>query len=325
MPEESYAPGSILNENQVKSDSESGQSDRLPHQQPEITTSTSLCMNRVSQCEGDYKDESERENPYRILVENASDAIVVHNDGRFLHANSAALLLVGAHDFKQFAFNTVLDFFREEEREQSAERIRAAMELNRLPIREARLRRLDDEEITVEFHTTAIDFQGARAIQTILYDISERKQAEEEIRSLARFPSENPNPVLRVAAEGHLLYANAASEPLLTKWGCKVGACLPDQWIRHAGETLATKAVREVEFVCGENRIFSCILAPVPEGAYITTGADITGIKKGQIVLEERFNERTKELEKSATQLRALALELAGAEDRGRASPPNCL
>ena len=44
-------------------------------------------------------------------------------------------------------------------------------------------------------------------------DITERKRAEERILSLARFPDENPHPVMRVAPDGSVIYANKASEP----------------------------------------------------------------------------------------------------------------
>jgi hypothetical protein len=51
-----------------------------------------------------------------------------------------------------------------------------------------------------------------------LIESSDHKGAEEEIRNLAKFPSENRDPVLRVAADGTLLYANAAGQPLLADW-----------------------------------------------------------------------------------------------------------
>ncbi len=43
------------------------------------------------------------------------------------------------------------------------------------------------------------------------------KRAEEEISSLAKFPSEDPNPVLRIAKDGSILYANKAAQ----KYKCK--------------------------------------------------------------------------------------------------------
>jgi PAS domain S-box-containing protein len=124
----------------------------------------------------------ESEERYRTLFETAPDAIVVHRDGRFLHANGAALRLAGLGDSDGLASHTIFDFFGPRERERVAERIRLAMAGHKLPTREATLRRLDGQEVAVEFHTALVDFQGAPAVQTIIRDITERKQAEEALR-----------------------------------------------------------------------------------------------------------------------------------------------
>ena len=57
--------------------------------------------------------------------------------------------------------------------------------------------------------------QLAEANRTLERDLAEIKRVEEEQQSLAKFPGENPHPVLRVAGDGILLYANPASQPLL--------------------------------------------------------------------------------------------------------------
>jgi len=54
------------------------------------------------------------------------------------------------------------------------------------------------------------EFKGSFAYIT---DITERKKAENEIKNLAKFPAENPNPVLRVSKE-FVLYANQAGNKL---------------------------------------------------------------------------------------------------------------
>ena len=65
-------------------------------------------------------------------------------------------------------------------------------------------------------------------------DVTEIKQAEEALRAahdraawLARFPAENPNPVMRASAEGTILYCNPASMKN-SDWACSVGDPLPD-------------------------------------------------------------------------------------------------
>ena len=54
------------------------------------------------------------------------------------------------------------------------------------------------------------------------------KQAEEQITSLSKFPSENPNPVLRVRKDGTIIYANDSSQLLLKDWSIRVGEEIPD-------------------------------------------------------------------------------------------------
>jgi two-component system CheB/CheR fusion protein len=51
-------------------------------------------------------------------------------------------------------------------------------------MREATLRRLDGREVAVEFHTSPVDFRGARAIQTIVRDVTDRRSAEQALREL---------------------------------------------------------------------------------------------------------------------------------------------
>jgi len=55
----------------------------------------------------------------------------------------------------------------------------------------------------------------------VIRDIADRHRAEEEIARLARFPSENPNPVLRISGDGTVLYSNRAGAPLLEVWRCR--------------------------------------------------------------------------------------------------------
>ncbi len=57
-----------------------------------------------------------------------------------------------------------------------------------------------------------IEFNGQLAVQGMFLDITEVKQSEEEVRNLAKFPSENPNPVLRISKDGAVLYANASAQ-----------------------------------------------------------------------------------------------------------------
>jgi PAS domain-containing protein len=65
---------------------------------------------------------------------------------------------------------------------------------------------------------------------SVFRDVTEQKLMEEEIRSLARFPSENTNPVLRISDDGIVMYANDASAPILEWWAAEVGSSIPEEW-----------------------------------------------------------------------------------------------
>jgi PAS domain S-box-containing protein len=65
--------------------------------------------------------------------------------------------------------------------------------------------------------------QRFRAVGTV-EDITTRKGVEDEARSLAQFPTENPNPVLRVSTDGRVLFANPPGQRALESMGFQAGA-----------------------------------------------------------------------------------------------------
>jgi PAS domain S-box-containing protein len=98
-------------------------------------------------------------------------------------------------------------------------------------------------------------------------DITERVRTEEKIKNLAKFPSENPNPVLRVEKNGIILFANNASSIFLDYWGTQTGQSLPEDWHKHVLDVLRSGTNKDYEIKCND-RIFSITLAPVVEEGY---------------------------------------------------------
>lgn len=144
----------------------------------------------------------------------------------------------------------------------------------------------------------------------VFMDVTNRKQAEEAIRraqqeaaTLARFPSENPSPVLRVSREGTVLYHNAASQSLLDAWACGVGRTLPQAILGKVLQAARDNTVLEAEIAAGE-QVFSFQVSPGSAGQDVNIyGRDVTERRRAQRALQQtavRLERSNKELEQFA-------------------------
>jgi PAS domain S-box-containing protein len=133
---------------------------------------------------------------------------------------------------------------------------------------------------------------------TVFQDITARKRAEEVIESLARFPRENPNPVLRMSADGVILYANAGSAPVLAAWGRHGGEKAPGEWQEIVAQALECGANRVVEISC-DNCVFSITVVPVAAAGCVNLyGLDITERERARGTLQ-RYADRLRVLHES--------------------------
>lgn len=111
-------------------------------------------------------------------------------------------------------------------------------------------------------------------------DITERKRAEEEIKKLAKFPSENPNPVIRISKEYIVLYANNVGLQLLRYLGSSVNKKAPSSW-RQAVEEASRLNQRKTFYVEYKNHFFSFVVAPIKNAKYANLyGRDVTQERK---------------------------------------------
>jgi hypothetical protein len=95
-------------------------------------------------------------------------------------------------------------------------------------------------------------------------------------RAVARFPDQNPNPVLRLDWEGRLVYANPASRQLIDGLGWSVGVILPAAFREPLLGGARNEDSGTTEVVSGERR-YRLLAVDVPEFGFINVyGTDVT-------------------------------------------------
>lgn len=124
-------------------------------------------------------------------------------------------------------------------------------------------------------------------------DVSESMRQKAEIEALARFPGENPNPVLRVTPDGTVNYANAPAETILSDWGCGVGLPLPS-FLRRAVESSGTDNTKlEVEATAG-GKWYALTISPVRSHGYVNIyGRDVTERVESKALLARELEFKT--------------------------------
>ncbi|MFC1737943.1 PAS domain S-box protein [Planctomycetota bacterium] len=146
----------------------------------------------------------------------------------------------------------------------------------------------DGTIIYADINTAKIVIDGRECNVGFFTDITARRWAQEEIERLAKFPAEDPNPVLRVSKDCTILYANSASSVVLETWDRQVGQRLPELCCKRIKEVLSSGKVSIFEFPCHDGRIFEVTLAPMVESGYVNAyGLDITEHKRAEQVIHD--------------------------------------
>ena len=302
----------------------------------------------------------------RVTLSSIGDAVIASDtEGRITFLNHVAITLTGWQS-EEVLGQPIQSVFRiiNEKTHAPAEDLATRVLTEKRVVglaNDTALLTKDGREVPIEDSAAPILDSAHNVIGVVLvfHDVTEKRRAQARLREaleravwLARFPDENPSPVLRASTNGRVLYCNPASAEILG-WGCEVGKSLQGPLLPFVEQAMtgAEEATQDIEL---GGRCYSVSVTPFPAERYVNVyGRDITERKQAEEALRQRtlelqqltgtlehqVQERTKDLEaaneklkveidecarieselkKSESDLRHLSTELLNAQEKER-------
>jgi PAS domain S-box-containing protein len=281
----------------------------------------------------------------RVTLSSIGDAVMASDtDGRITFLNSVAGMLTGwqIEETVGQPIQSVFRIINEKTHAPAEDLVARVLNENRVVglANDTVLVTKDGREVPIEDSAAPILDSAGNVIGVVLvfHDVTEKRHAQAALREaleravwLARFPEENPNPVVRVSTDGRILYCNPASVEL-PGWECKVDRPLHPRFLPLVGQAIAEgKEVQED--VQLDKRFYIVWIAPFPEERYANVyGRDITDRKRAEEglrqrtlelqrlteTLEQRVHARTEELAEANKALRQLSTRILSAHEEER-------
>jgi PAS domain S-box-containing protein len=240
----------------------------------------------------------ESDEKYRLVVDNASEAILVAQDGNIVFTNPRTSEIIG-YPREELLGRPFTEFIHPDDRALVADNYRKRILGDDLPDRyEFRIVGRGGKMLYVEISAVRIDWLGRPATLNFLADVTERRQAEVALRE-----SEVQNQAL-ISAFPDMLFTNRRDGEFLTVHTShpellfappaaflhrKIKDVMPkslgDSLMKAIVDALDLEAVQELNYVLpvgGEERQYEARVTPLARDTVITIVRDVTDRKRAE-------------------------------------------
>ncbi|TSA33488.1 MAG: PAS domain S-box protein [Porphyromonadaceae bacterium] len=153
----------------------------------------------------------ESEAKYRQLSDLTPEGILIHVDGIITYANNSAAWILGASEPEMLVGKKLMNFVHADFQSIVKDLIgRITEHQNQVPIIEEKLVRLNGEVFFSEVAAVPFKLAGRKAVQVVFNDITQRKLAEEKMRTLAHAIDCTNECVSMTDADDTIIFVNKA-------------------------------------------------------------------------------------------------------------------
>ena len=124
---------------------------------------------------------------YRQIVESTTEAIIIQQEGKFKYINPSGVDFLRAASSEEVIGKPVFDIVPEEYRELTVMHTKSILDENKpTGTIEKQLRRFDGSLVDVETNCTPVLYEDKKAIQSVVRDITKRKEMERSLEKMSK-------------------------------------------------------------------------------------------------------------------------------------------
>jgi diguanylate cyclase (GGDEF)-like protein/PAS domain S-box-containing protein len=227
------------------------------------------------------------EQRYRRLVDHSPDAVCVHEGGRVVYVNPAAIRWIGAQSSAQLVGHLITEFVHPDSVPAMLARIASLRhEGDTSPPSEAVMLRFDGSTLDVEAVSVLTVWEGRPAYQVIFRDLSAQKAAEAALRCQAALVTHVSDAIIATTFSGIVTNWNPAAEAIYRRSTARalalpvseaVGAPLdPASIIAHGG------IVHSTHHAADGAALAVRVSATATDNGYVLVCADQTALRHAE-------------------------------------------